>query len=327
MNKKKKILITGSAGFIGHALCSYLLENEDYEIVGIDSLNDYYSVELKKARLGTLYNKPGFIFHKMNIVDYHSLDALFEQHHFDFVVNLAAQAGVRYSIENPRAYTESNLVGFSNVLEACRHYKIKHLIFASSSSVYGRNEKTPFSEEDPVDYPVSYYAATKKANEVMAASYSHLYNTPISGLRFFTVYGPWGRPDMAPWLFTDAILNNQPIKTFNHGNMLRDFTYIDDIVEGITRLLKTPPIKNLPFEIYNIGNNRPEKLSDFISAIEKACGIDAIKNDYPMQDGDVPITYADTSKLNKAVGFSPNTDLQYGINQFVEWFKNYNKIS
>ncbi len=324
--KKNKILITGAAGFIGHALSEYLLKTGNYEVIGIDNMNAYYSVELKKARLATLERKPNFTFYNMDIADHQSLDDLFVKSQFDYVVNLAAQAGVRYSIENPRAYTESNLVGFSNILEACRHHKIKHLVFASSSSVYGRNEKVPFSEEDRVDLPVSYYAATKKANEVMAASYSHLYNLPISGLRFFTVYGPWGRPDMAPWLFTDAILHNRPIKVFNNGDMLRDFTYIDDIVEGIVRLLDNPPVKDLPYEIYNIGNNRPEKLADFISAIEKACGIEAQKVNYPMQDGDVPVTYADTNKLNQAVGFSPDTNLQSGIERFVAWFREYHKL-
>ncbi|EHS7014737.1 SDR family NAD(P)-dependent oxidoreductase [Escherichia coli] len=323
---KIKILITGAAGFIGHALSKHLLNNGNYEVVGIDNMNAYYSVELKKSRLATLEENSNFTFYKMDIADHESLDDLFVKSQFDYVVNLAAQAGVRYSIENPRAYTESNLVGFSNILEACRHHKIKHLVFASSSSVYGRNEKVPFSEEDRVDLPVSYYAATKKANEVMAASYSHLYNLPISGLRFFTVYGPWGRPDMAPWLFTDAILHNRPIKVFNNGDMLRDFTYIDDIVEGIVRLLDNPPVKDLPYEIYNIGNNRPEKLADFISAIEKACGIEAQKVNYPMQDGDVPVTYADTNKLNQAVGFSPDTNLQSGIERFVAWFREYHKL-
>ena len=312
--------------FIGHALSKHLLNNGNYEVVGIDNMNAYYSVELKKSRLATLEENSNFTFYKMDIADHESLDDLFVKSQFDYVVNLAAQAGVRYSIENPRAYTESNLVGFSNILEACRHHKIKHLVFASSSSVYGRNEKVPFSEEDRVDLPVSYYAATKKANEVMAASYSHLYNLPISGLRFFTVYGPWGRPDMAPWLFTDAILHNRPIKVFNNGDMLRDFTYIDDIVEGIVRLLDNPPVKDLPYEIYNIGNNRPEKLADFISAIEKACGIEAQKVNYPMQDGDVPVTYADTNKLNQAVGFSPDTNLQSGIERFVAWFREYHKL-
>lgn len=323
---KIKILITGAAGFIGHALSKHLLNNGNYEVVGIDNMNAYYSVELKKSRLATLEENSNFTFYKMDIADHESLDDLFVKSQFDYVVNLAAQAGVRYSIENPRAYTESNLVGFSNILEACRHHKIKHLVFASSSSVYGRNEKVPFSEEDRVDLPVSYYAATKKSNEVMAASYSHLYNLPISGLRFFTVYGPWGRPDMAPWLFTDAILHNRPIKVFNNGDMLRDFTYIDDIVEGIVRLLDNPPVKDLPYEIYNIGNNRPEKLADFISAIEKACGIEAQKVNYPMQDGDVPVTYADTNKLNQAVGFSPDTNLQSGIERFVAWFREYHKL-
>lgn len=323
---KIKILITGVSGFIGHALSKHLLNTENYEVIGIDNMNSYYSVELKKSRLATLEGNPNFTFYQMDIADFQSLDELFEKYQFDYVINLAAQAGVRYSIENPKAYTESNLVGFSNILEACRHHKIKHLVFASSSSVYGRNEKVPFSEEDRVDLPVSYYAATKKANEVMAASYSHLYNLPISGLRFFTVYGPWGRPDMAPWLFTDAILHNRPIKVFNNGDMLRDFTYIDDIVEGIARLIGTPPGKDLPYEIYNIGNNRPERLADFISAIEKACGIEANKVNYPMQDGDVPVTYADTSKLNQAVGFSPNTNLQLGIDRFVAWFREYHKL-
>ncbi len=324
--KKNKILITGAVGFIGHALSNYLLRVGNYEVVGIDNINSYYSVELKKSRLATLEGNPNFTFYQMDIADHQSLDELFDKHQFDYVVNLAAQAGVRYSIENPKAYTESNLVGFSNILEACRHHKIKHLVFASSSSVYGRNEKVPFSEEDRVDLPVSYYAATKKANEVMAASYSHLYNLPISGLRFFTVYGPWGRPDMAPWLFTDAILHNRPIKVFNNGDMLRDFTYIDDIVEGIVRLIDTPPANDLPYEIYNIGNNRPEKLADFISAIENACGVVADKVNYPMQDGDVPVTYADTSKLNQAVGFSPDTKLQSGIDRFVAWFREYHKL-
>ncbi|MBA8065699.1 GDP-mannose 4,6-dehydratase [Citrobacter freundii] len=323
---KRKILVTGVSGFIGHALSNHLLNTSDYEVVGIDNMNDYYSVELKKARLATLTSKTSFTFYQMNIADQQSLDELFKKHQFDYVVNLAAQAGVRYSIENPRTYTESNLVGFSNILECCRQHKIKHLIFASSSSVYGRNEKVPFSEEDRVDLPVSYYAATKKANEVMAASYSHLYNLPVSGLRFFTVYGPWGRPDMAPWLFTDAILHNRPIKVFNNGDMLRDFTYIDDIVEGIVRLIDTPSGKDLPYEIYNIGNNRPEKLADFISAIENACGIEAQKVNYPMQDGDVPVTYADTRKLNQAVGFSPDTNLQSGIERFVAWFREYHKL-
>ncbi|ASX04482.1 TPA: NAD-dependent epimerase/dehydratase family protein [Escherichia coli] len=326
MKNLNKILVTGAAGFIGHALCERLLRAESYDVVGIDNLNDYYSVELKHARLATLQGKKNFTFYRADIADNFAINKLFQTHQFDYVVNLAAQAGVRYSIENPKVYTESNLVGFYNILEACRHHKIKHFVFASSSSVYGRNEKIPFSEDDRVDFPVSYYAATKKANEVMAASYSHLYNLPISGLRFFTVYGPWGRPDMAPWLFTDAILNKLPVKVFNHGNMLRDFTYIDDVIEGVFRLIGTLPQHELPFEIYNIGNNKPEKLSDFILAIENACGVQAEKINCPMQDGDVPVTYADTSKLNKTVGFSPDTSLQLGINSFVSWFKNYHNL-
>lgn len=323
---KTRILVTGTAGFIGHALTSYLLSKNDFEIVGIDNLSDYYSADLKSSRLENLKDRSGFIFLKVNIANKLAMEDIFKKYHFDYVINLAAQAGVRYSIENPDIYTESNLVGFSNILECCRIYKVKHLIFASSSSVYGRNLKTPFSENDRVDFPVSYYAATKKANEVMAASYSNLYNIPISGLRFFTVYGPWGRPDMAPWLFTDAILNNKPIKIFNQGNMKRDFTYIDDIVEGIYRLLKTPPNRKLPFEIYNIGNNQPVKIEDFIKAIENSCGATATKIHLPMQDGDVPITYADTRKLNKVTGFSPATNLQLGINKFVEWFKEYHNL-
>lgn len=326
MKNLSKILVTGAAGFIGHALCERLLRAESYDVVGIDNLNDYYSVELKHARLATLQGKKNFTFYRADIEDNLAINKVFQTHQFDYVVNLAAQAGVRYSIENPGVYTGSNLVGFYNILEACRHHKIKHFVFASSSSVYGRNEKIPFSEDDRVDFPVSYYAATKKANEVMAASYSHLYNLPISGIRFFTVYGPWGRPDMAPWLFTDAILNKRPIKVFNHGNMLRDFTYIDDVIEGVFRLLGTLPQHELPFEIYNIGNNKPEKLSDFIQAIENACGVQAEKINYPMQDGDVPVTYADINKLNKTVGFSPDTSLQLGINSFVSWFKNYHKL-
>lgn len=326
MSADIKILVTGAAGFIGHALSHYLIQDDIFHVVGIDNMNDYYSVELKQARLNTLQDKPNFSFYKIDISDKDALDSLFDRYQFHYVVNLAAQAGVRYSIENPNAYTESNLLGFSNILEASRKHTVKHLIFASSSSVYGRNKKVPFSETDRVDQPVSYYAATKKANEVMAASYAHLFNIPISGLRFFTVYGPWGRPDMAPWLFTDAILNGRKIKVFNHGVMQRDFTYIDDIVEGIAKLLKHSPKGELPFEIYNIGNNTPEKLSGFIGAIEQACGIEAKKEYLPMQDGDVPITFADTNKLRKAVGFEPNTELKIGINRFVNWFKEYHNL-
>ncbi|MCP9757731.1 NAD-dependent epimerase [Aquitalea sp. S1-19] len=321
-----KVLVTGAAGFIGRAVCERLLVRDGVEVVGIDNLNDYYAVELKHARLATLQGQSGFSFHQLDIADMAGLDSLFAGEHFDYVIHLAAQAGVRYSIENPHVYAESNLTGFTNVLEGCRRYPVKHLVFASSSSVYGRNAKVPFSEDDRVDLPVSFYAATKKANEVMAASYAHLYGLPATGLRFFTVYGPWGRPDMAPWLFTDAILNGRPIKVFNHGKMQRDFTYIDDIVEGVLRVMAHVPTGELPYALFNIGNHNPVELMAFIEATEAACGREAVKEYLPMQDGDVPITYADTARLRAAVGFSPDTPLMEGMQCFVDWYRHYHKL-
>lgn len=321
-----KILVTGAAGFIGRAVCEKLLQLGNSEVVGVDNLNDYYAVELKHARLATLEGKPGFTFHKVDIADWQSVSSLFEQQAFDYVIHLAAQAGVRYSIQNPHVYAQSNLIGMTNILEACRRFPVKHLVFASSSSVYGKNAKVPFAEEDRTDEQVSFYAATKKSNEVMAHSYAHLYQFPVTGLRFFTVYGPWGRPDMAPWLFTEAIFQSKTIKVFNHGKMQRDFTYIDDIVEGVWRVVQKPPEGQLPFAIYNIGNHQPVELMTFIETTEQACGREANKNFLPMQDGDVPITYADTEKLRSAVGFSPDTPLKTGMNNFVQWYKTYHGI-
>lgn len=303
----RTILVTGAAGFIGSALSKRLL-SEGCRVIGIDDFNSYYPVELKEARVADIGSNPAFTLVRGDISD-------------KAVVNLAAQAGVRYSIENPDAYTRSNLVGFANLLECCRHHKVGHFVFASSSSVYGKNKKVPFSEDDRVDFPVSYYAATKKANELMAASYANLYKLPLTGLRFFTVYGPWGRPDMAPWLFTDAILAGRPIKVFNNGDMMRDFTFIDDIVEGVVRVIGRVPQGDFPYEIFNIGNHSPVRLMDFIHEIEKACGREAEKIMLPMQAGDVPVTYADTAKLEAAVGFKPATPLSVGIPKFVEWFK------
>ncbi|WP_230369863.1 SDR family NAD(P)-dependent oxidoreductase [Paludibacterium denitrificans] len=267
-----KILVTGAAGFIGRAVCDRLLNEGGISVVGVDNLNDYYAVELKQARLATLTGRDGFFFQQLDLADWNAVRALYEAQGFDYVIHLAAQAGVRYSIQNPHVYAQSNLVGMTNIPEACRQYPVKHLVFASSSSVYGKNAKVPFSEDDRVDEPVSFYAATKKANEVMAHSYAHLYQYPITGLRFFTVYGPWGRPDMAPWLFTEAILNGKPIKVFNHGKMQRDFTYIDDIVEGILRVMRHPASGAVPFAVYNIGNHNPVELMAFIEAIEQSCG-------------------------------------------------------
>ncbi|MBX9296467.1 NAD-dependent epimerase [Chromobacterium piscinae] len=316
-----KILVTGAAGFIGRAVCEALLRRSGVTVFGIDNLNDYYAVELKNARLATLQGVPGFHFHKLDVADWVGMETLFAQERFDYVIHLAAQAGVRYSLQNPHAYAESNLMGFTNVLEACRRYPVKHLVFAGSSSIYGSRTEVPFSEDQRVDLPVSFYAATKRANELMAASYSHLYGLPTTSLRFFTVYGPWGRPDMAPWLFADAILNGRPIKVFNHGKMQRDFTYIDDIVEGVVRVMEHVPSGELPHAIFNIGNHQPVALMRFIEITERACGREAVKEYLPMQDGDVPITYADTARLRAAVGFTPSTPLELGMQRFVDWFR------
>lgn len=329
-----KILVTGAAGFIGSATALRLCE-QGHQVVGIDNLNDYYDPALKEARLARLANVDSFRFLKMDISDREAVAELFAAEGFDRVVHLAAQAGVRYSIENPMAYVDSNLVGMATILEGCRHNKVEHLVYASSSSVYGMNEEVPFSEDHGVDHPVSLYAATKKSNEMMAHSYSHLYNLPTTGLRFFTVYGPWGRPDMAPFLFTDAIMNDRPIKVFNHGKMQRDFTYIDDIVEGVVRVLAQVPQPNpedakdspatswAPFKVYNIGNNEPVELGDFIAAIEKAAGKEAVKEYLPMQAGDVPRTYADVDKLIALVGFKPAMPIDEGMQKFVDWYKEY----
>jgi len=323
-----KILLTGAAGFIGRAVCERLLQKEGCSVVGVDNLNSYYPVSLKQSRLATLEGRDGFRFVKLDLADWKALNALCAAEGFDYVIHLAAQAGVRYSIENPHVYTQSNLVGMGNVLEACRRHQVKHLVYASSSSVYGQNAKVPFSEDDRVDAPVSFYAATKKANEVMAHSYAHLYGLPCTGLRFFTVYGPWGRPDMAPWLFTEAILQGRPIKVFNHGKMQRDFTYIDDIVEGVVRVMQHLPAGENgqpPYALFNIGNHHPVALLDFIHSIETACSREAVKEYYPMQDGDVPVTYADTSRLRAAVGFSPDTPLEQGMQAFVDWYRAYHQ--
>ncbi|RQO77533.1 protein CapI [Aquitalea sp. FJL05] len=323
-----KILLTGVAGFIGRAVAERLLQQAGIEVVGVDNLNDYYPVSLKQARLATLEGRDGFRFVQLDLADWTALNALCVAESFDYVIHLAAQAGVRYSIDNPHVYAQSNLLGMTNVLEACRRHAVKHLVYASSSSVYGQNAKVPFAEDDRVDAPVSFYAATKKANEVMAHSYAHLYDLPCTGLRFFTVYGPWGRPDMAPWLFTEAILQGRPIKVFNHGQMQRDFTYIDDIVEGVVRVMQHVPRAGKgqpPYALFNIGNHNPVALMDFIHSIEAACGREAVKEYYPMQDGDVPVTYADTSRLRAAVGFSPDTPLQTGMQAFVDWYRGYHQ--
>lgn len=324
-----KVLVTGVAGFIGYHLAERLL-TEGVSVYGIDNLNAYYEVNLKKDRLAQLLPQTGFKFQLLDLFDRQSIDGLFQEQKFDGVVNLAAQAGVRYSIENPFAYVDSNLVGFVNLLEACRHYQIKHLVFASSSSVYGANTKVPFATSDNVDRPVSLYAATKKANELIAHTYSHLYGMPITGLRFFTVYGPWGRPDMAYFKFVDAIAQGKPIDVYNFGKMKRDFTYIDDVIEGVVRVLFKPPQTSIaastniaPYKIYNIGNNTPVELMRFIEVIEQAVGRPAIKNLLPMQPGDVPCTYADVDDLIKDVGFKPNTSIEVGLKRFVEWYEGY----
>ena len=323
----KNILVTGAAGFIGFYVCQDILNKGD-NIFGIDNLNNYYDVNLKKHRLQQLKNYDKFSFYQINIANTNDLIELFNNNNFDYVIHLAAQAGVRYSLENPYAYVDSNLVGFVNILEGCRHSKIKHLVYASSSSVYGANKKIPFSTKDNVDFPISLYAATKKANELMAYTYSHLYQIPTTGLRFFTVYGPWGRPDMAYFLFTKAIMEGSPIKVFNHGKMKRDFTYIDDIVEGIVRVSDKIPQgselnNNVPAKVYNIGNNQPVQLMTFIEVLEKCIGKKAIKEFLPMQPGDVPMTYADIDDLIKDVGFSPRTSIEEGLDKFVKWYNPY----
>ncbi|MEI6864963.1 NAD-dependent epimerase [Flavicella sp.] len=336
-----KILVTGAAGFIGFHL-SRLLLTKDFELVGIDNINSYYDPNLKYARLKELgitkekaelflkasKNQQGnFEFIRMDLHDRKALPLLFEKHSFDIVVNLAAQAGVRYSIENPEAYIDSNIVGFLNLLECCRSYKIKHLLYASSSSVYGANKKVPFAISDSVDHPISLYAATKKSNELMAHTYSHLYEIPTTGLRFFTVYGPWGRPDMAIYLFAEAISNGKPIQIFNHGNMSRDFTYIDDIIHGVEILINNPPVKESEkpaYRVSNIGKGSPQSLGDFIKAIENSFGRDAVKEYLPMQAGDVPQTWADVSEL-EALGYKSKTNIEEGVSSFVNWFKEYDK--
>lgn len=313
-----KVLVTGAAGFIGSSVMSHLSNRGD-EIVGVDNLNDYYDVRLKHARLEEFGKGSRFI--QMDISDKASVDSLFETEKFDAVVNLAAQAGVRYSITNPYSYLKSNLEGFLNILEACRNHPVKHLVFASSSSIYGLNEHVPYSEDDKADRPVSLYAASKKANELMAHSYAKLYGIPCTGLRFFTVYGPWGRPDMSPMLFARAIDNDEPIKVFNNGDMIRDFTYIDDIVEGTIRVLDHIPSGEVPFKVYNIGCSNPVKLMDFISEIESAFGKEARKVFLPMQQGDVYQTNADTTRIETEIGYKPHIRIHEGIAKFVEWYK------
>ncbi|RLC18578.1 MAG: capsular biosynthesis protein CpsI [Deltaproteobacteria bacterium] len=333
-----KVLVTGVAGFIGYNLTVRLLK-EGINVCGIDNLNDYYDVNLKKSRLSIIEKEPEFEFQRLDLADREKIKKLFEIQQFDVVVNLAAQAGVRYSLENPESYVDSNLVGFGNILEGCRHSGVKHLVYASSSSVYGLNTTMPFSVRHNVDHPISLYAASKKANELMAHTYSYLYKLPTTGLRFFTVYGPWGRPDMALFLFTKAILDNKPIKVFNNGDMQRDFTYIDDIVEGVVRVMKNIPKADpdwqsdnpnpssscVPYKLYNIGNNQPVALMAFVDAIEKAIGKKAIKEYLPLQAGDVPATYADVNDLIKDTGFKPSTSIDEGINNFVKWYKDYYK--
>ncbi|WP_273273267.1 NAD-dependent epimerase [Roseivirga sp.] len=349
-----KILITGTAGFIGFHLAKKLLERGD-EIVGLDSINDYYDLRVKHGRLeltgiekdvlsygkliySTVYDNYKFI--QLNLEDQQGINDLFKQQKFDKVINLAAQAGVRYSLENPQAYIDSNIVGFVNILEACRYNNIEHLSYASSSSVYGLNEIMPFSIHHNVDHPISLYAASKKSNELMAHTYSHLFNLPTTGLRFFTVYGPWGRPDMALFLFTKAILEGKPINIFNNGEMSRDFTYVDDIVEGIVRVNDNAPKGNpgwsgkrpdpgsakAPYAVYNIGNNSPVKLMDFVSTIEKCLGMEAEKNFMPMQPGDVAATYADVEDLINNLGYKPETGLEYGVGEFVKWYRDFYKV-
>ena len=334
-----KVLVTGAAGFIGSALSLRLLDRGD-EVVGIDNLNDYYDIELKKSRLARTQDHPGYTDVRIDLEDREGIAALFSEHKPDSVVNLAAQAGVRYSIENPLAYVDTNLLGFANILEGCRHNQVGHLVYASSSSVYGSNTNMPFSVHDNVDHPVSLYAASKKANELMAHTYSHLYRIPTTGLRFFTVYGPWGRPDMALFKFTHNILAGKPIDVFNHGNHRRDFTYIDDIVEGVIRVLDRIPGPNpewsgdapdsatstAPYQLYNIGNNNPVELMRYIEVLEECLGKKAEKNMLPLQPGDVPATYADISDLVRDVNYKPDMSIEQGIANFVDWYRGYYNI-
>ncbi|MEP7315704.1 MAG: NAD-dependent epimerase [Sphingomicrobium sp.] len=331
-----KVLVTGAAGFIGMTTALRLLDRGD-EVVGLDNLNDYYDVALKQSRLGRLEARPRFRFVRLDVEDRAGMAELFRAEKFDRVIHLAAQAGVRYSLLNPHAYVDANLVGFVNVLEGCRYGGVQHLVYASSSSVYGGNTRMPFAENQSVDHPVSLYAATKKANELMAHTYSHLYGLPTTGLRFFTVYGPWGRPDMALFLFTKAILEGRPIDVFNHGRMRRDFTYVDDIVEGVVRVLDrtasvdpgyvsaepNPATSNVPYRVFNIGNNKPVELLDFVACIEEALGQKAEKRMLPLQDGDVPETYANTDALEQWVGFVPDTPIRVGVDRFVAWYRDY----
>lgn len=333
------VLVTGAAGFIGFHLTKKLI-SEGFNVIGLDNLNDYYEVSLKEDRLSKLKEFSRFSFVKTSLEENDAVQDIFKSHQIDYVVNLAAQAGVRYSLENPYAYIQSNIVGFINILEACRHHEVKHLVYASSSSVYGSNTNMPFSVHDNVDHPVSLYAASKKSNELMAHTYSHLYNLPTTGLRFFTVYGPWGRPDMALFLFTKAIVEGNPINVFNHGKMKRDFTYIDDIIEGVYKTMLHIPTKNehwtgsqpdpssskAPYKIYNIGNNQPVELIRFIEIIEENLNKKAIKNMMPIQPGDVPETYADIDDLINDTGFKPQTTIEKGIQNFINWYKDYYHI-
>jgi UDP-glucuronate 4-epimerase len=334
-----KVLLTGAAGFIGMHVCERLLARGD-EVVGVDNLNDYYDVALKEARLARLSPNPRFTLSRLDIADRSGIAELFERERPQRVINLAAQAGVRYSLVNPHAYVDSNVVGFVNILEGCRHAGVEHFVYASSSSIYGGNERMPFSEHDNVDHPVSLYAATKKSNELMAHTYSHLFNLPTTGLRFFTVYGPWGRPDMALFLFAKAILEGRPIDVFNHGKMRRDFTYIDDIAEGVIRVLDLPPAANpdfdkqapdpasswAPYRVFNIGNHQPVELMAYIEALEQALGKTAQKNFLPLQDGDVPATHADTTELNRVTRFAPQTQVIDGVKRFVDWYRSYMNV-
>jgi len=334
-----KILLTGAAGFIGMHVAQILLARGD-QVVGLDNLNDYYDPQIKRDRLARLEPHAGFRFVKADVADRAAVEALFAAEGFERVVHLAAQAGVRYSLVNPQAYIDSNVVGFTNILEGCRHQRVRHLVYASSSSVYGGNTAMPFSEHHNIDHPVSLYAATKKANELMAHTYSHLFGLPTTGLRFFTVYGPWGRPDMALFLFTKAILEGRPIDVFNHGQMIRDFTFVDDIAEGVVRVLDRtasadpgfdsdkpdPARSNVPYRVFNIGNNSPVRLMEFIEAIETAVGRVATKNFLPLQDGDVPATCADVSELEAWTGFRPGTPVTDGVARFVRWYRDYFKV-